>query len=256
MYARLLSILPSLSYSILGPSGSRQGYRIPPIICATSRHPGRTEHLTRIDGKQRCMSINSFVPGVIPFVSPENGKRCWYIRRAGSKRQRALLPDDLQQRFERVTLSMVEYRGISDAQQRDFSGERGRGLPSWFLRGKERLTAERVQLGVPPRSSEKLGAISSPWAKWIDIFRRKYILEPGTLGTVFKWLQNQDRALLNLAGFVHMAFTSSNRCIPSQTTLTMFLSQQAHSEFKRKVENALDCSCVSHRSFQIERSGL
>ncbi len=99
-----------------------QNYYIPAVMFAVSYDEDGNEIRTCIDGKQRCTSIVNFMDGKIPFISPHTKERYWYSM-YGAKRGGLQLPDSLKRKFDQVQMQAVEYRDISDIQQRDIFRE-------------------------------------------------------------------------------------------------------------------------------------
>jgi len=56
--------------------------------------------------------------GTIPFVSPYTKEKYWYVLYE-NKRNSKELPAALKKKFDNLQLSLVEYREITDQQQRD-----------------------------------------------------------------------------------------------------------------------------------------
>ena len=60
--------------------------------------------------------------GKIPFIPPNSREKYWYANYGGG-RSGSQVPDTLKKRFDRVQMQAVEYRGLSDIQQRDIFRE-------------------------------------------------------------------------------------------------------------------------------------
>lgn len=197
-------------------------YHVPPVLFAITVNENGEELHTCIDGKQRCTSILNFMDGKIPFVSPHTKEKYWYSM-YGTKKRGLQLPEALKRKFNLSKLSSVEYRDITDMQQRDIF--------------------QRVQLGVSLSSAEKLQAIPGPWPTWVVELIKKYVLEPYTLGdkNVLDWELRRGRPFQNIAGFIILAHDPDLVSVPAFKQIQTFFARgdSPDRHFKRKVEMTL-----------------
>ncbi|ORX34990.1 hypothetical protein BD324DRAFT_609725 [Kockovaella imperatae] len=198
-------------------------YHIPPILlnAVSQADPEADVQMICIDGKQRCTSIREFMDGTIPFQSPKTKERFWYTK-YGDRKQGKQLPEALRRRFEMIQIPIVEYKDLSQEQMRDIF--------------------QRVQMGMPLTTAEKMQAISSPWTNWILELQKKYISHEGTLGDMIKIDQTRGRAYQALSAFVQLAYYYPDRqSTISYVQQTVFLSRadQPDKPFKKKIEMTL-----------------
>jgi hypothetical protein len=173
--------------------------------------------------------------GAIPFISPYTKEKFYYVmyeKKFNSKE----LPPALKKKFDNLQLFLVEYREITDQQQRDV-------FRKWSSdHASQPLMAERVQMGVSLSAAEKLAAIPGPWPTWIVELLKKYVAEVGTLSTAITWDQSRGRPFQIIAGFIQMAVDPNAKAtIPSAQQLNKFLhrADPPDRHFKHKIEMAL-----------------
>ncbi|KLT38448.1 hypothetical protein CC85DRAFT_289512 [Cutaneotrichosporon oleaginosum] len=174
-----------------------------------------------IDGKQRCTSIQRFIEGRIPFISPNTREKFWYTDCPGQKGGKPL-PIVLKQRFDQLSIQVVEYRHLDIHQQRDIF--------------------QRVQLGMPLSAAEKLQALGGHWSTWITQLEKKYINANGGLkDTLPKFDVTRGRPFQILASLVMMVYDPESKTVPHSTTMTKFLERGDKPErsFQLKVEMTL-----------------
>lgn len=75
-----------------------------------------------LDGKQRCTSVQNFIDGRIPFLSPGTKEKFWYTTFPGQRGGKEL-PKALKQRFDNLNIQIVEYAHLSVNEQRDIFRE-------------------------------------------------------------------------------------------------------------------------------------
>jgi len=101
-------------------------YYVPPVIFAVEHKvvsDVEDEVRTCIDGKQRCTSIQMFIEGKIPFISPATKEKFWYTKFSTGQRGGRALPGALKRKFDNISIQVVEYDGISIDLQRDIFRE-------------------------------------------------------------------------------------------------------------------------------------
>lgn len=132
---------------------------IPNILFAEVNRKGKlVKHC--VDGQQRLTSIVSFMNGVIPYKHPVTKQNLWYTVPPSSVKgtqvkKFVLLPRRLKAKFDNIRLRCVTYRGIAEYQEREIF--------------------QRIQLGMPLGSAEKLQAIQSPRTDWACELIPKYL---------------------------------------------------------------------------------
>ena len=121
-----LAVIAGAVSALCASADRSQNFYVPPIILnavqTESPNGEPTEAFTCIDGKQRCTSIQSFMDGLIPFVSPKTKEKFWY-HKYGDKTRGKPLPDALRRRFDMVQIQVVEYRDLTEEQMRDIFRE-------------------------------------------------------------------------------------------------------------------------------------
>ncbi|WVR03288.1 hypothetical protein IAU60_000279 [Kwoniella sp. DSM 27419] len=196
-------------------------YYIPPILFSIEDgDDDRGEIRICLDGKQRCTSIQQFMDGLIPFISPATGERFWYTKFGTNKKGRQM-PDSMKRDFDMIQLMAIEYDRLPDDTQRDLF--------------------QRVQLGVALSAAEKLQAVASPWATWILELEKRYILEPGTLGQLLSWENRRGKPFQNLLGLIMLVIEPNKAVKPTAATMKHFISRSDTPEegFKARVQMTL-----------------
>lgn len=119
-----------------------RNYYIPPVIFHVISDSTGEEKRVAIDGKQRLTSIQRFIDGIIPHKDTTTGKK-YYSSKAAQVypgRNLNILPDNLEKRFYMKQIVCVEYDGLTETQERE--------------------VFNRVQMGVPLSTAERLAAVS------------------------------------------------------------------------------------------------
>lgn len=198
-------------------------YYVPPVIFAvTVDEETGEEKRVCIDGKQRCTSVVSFYDGKIPFKTA-SGHRLWYT--APGVRGGQVLSQALKRKFDQISLQVVEYPNPTMAEQRDIF--------------------QRVQLGVPLSSAERLQALGGEMPAWIRDLDTRFIGDKDNLAGFHGCLPQFDtkraKAFQILTAFVQMAFDGEKRTVPTAKSEEKFLSSGYVPErhFKWKIESAL-----------------
>ncbi|GMK54663.1 hypothetical protein CspeluHIS016_0112490 [Cutaneotrichosporon spelunceum] len=199
-----------------------QHYFVPPVIFAVQMNEEKgIEERICIDGKQRCTSIRRFIDGRIPFISPKTGEKFWYTTYPGQKGGKPL-SRLLKQRFDQLQIQIVEYSHLDLNQQRDIF--------------------QRVQLGMPLSTAEKLQALGGHWSSWITYLEKKYIVEKGGLRDKLpKFDVGRGRPFQVIASFVMMAYDPESKPAPTNVSLTRFFERDDRPErpFQQRVEMTL-----------------
>ncbi|BFZ64241.1 hypothetical protein YB2330_005380 [Saitoella coloradoensis] len=133
-------------------------YYVPPIIFSLSRILNQNNSKPRItrtvvDGKQRLSSIKAFMLGQIPYVGRDK-KKYYYTLEGVPDRRAKLLPEKARQKFKEQSLLCIEYKELKPEQEEDLF--------------------QRVQMGIPLTSAEKLQAVSGKWKSFIKELQAEY----------------------------------------------------------------------------------
>lgn len=132
----LMQVRPPHPQRVLTP----QHYYVPPVIFAVEMNEEKgIEMRICIDGKQRCTSVQRFIQGQIPFISPNTREKFWYTPYPGQKGGKPL-PEVLKMRFNQLNIQVVEYRHLDLNQQRDIFRE---ARPSLFSKLTRRARPAR-----------------------------------------------------------------------------------------------------------------
>ncbi|KAG8834310.1 hypothetical protein FRC17_009218 [Serendipita sp. 399] len=140
-----------------------RNYYIPPIIFRVI--PGGSDEQDRmicIDGKQRLTSIRRFIEGEIPHdrgtsldKDSETGVRYWSPRIQLNNRRSTdrHLPNNIFSQFNRKQIVCIEYHELTEDQERDIFN--------------------RVQMGMPLSSAEKMAAILSERSQFVRQLQKR-----------------------------------------------------------------------------------
>lgn len=144
-----VSITPLLVDDVAKTS---QHYYVPPVIFAVRGFDENgMETRVCIDGKQRCTSVQNFIDGRIPFISPGTKEKFWYTNfpgRTGGKP----LPLALKPRFDNLNIQIVEYAHLDMNQQRDIFRESSAPRHALLLTEPQNVSSSAC-LSLPLRSS-------------------------------------------------------------------------------------------------------
>ncbi|KAL1658095.1 hypothetical protein EV122DRAFT_226890 [Schizophyllum commune] len=187
-------------------------FYIPPIIFHLTKHEGKYTYIC-VDGKQRLTSIYRFFDGQI-YCECElrTGQKLWYRsdQVSGTGSARRLLSDKRRKAFEKIQFTCVEYEDVTGAQEREIF--------------------HRVQLGVALTASEKLAAIDSPRARYVQSILNDYFTEAGVLiHAPFNWDSSRgaDFRAITLVTYVSESLSEDSAApqrIPSVQVLSRWLS--------------------------------
>ncbi|ODQ56166.1 hypothetical protein SAICODRAFT_4361 [Saitoella complicata NRRL Y-17804] len=133
-------------------------FYVPPIIFSLSRILNQNNSKPRItrtvvDGKQRLSSIKAFMLGQIPYLG-RNETKYFYTLENVRERGAKLLPENARQKFKEQSLLCIEYKDLKAEQEEDLF--------------------QRVQMGIPLTSAEKLQAVSGKWKSFIKELQAEY----------------------------------------------------------------------------------
>ncbi|KAF5333571.1 hypothetical protein D9611_002455 [Ephemerocybe angulata] len=194
------------------------GIYIPPILFFMNDEGVRV----CIDGKQRLTSIDRFLTGQIPHKDPVTKKLWWFTTSEQSKTTRLEIPESARKEFLQRTVTCVEYRNLTPATEREIFN--------------------RVQLGSPLTSAEKLQAVNSATAAWLGALEQRFLLIKGGLLELIDLDTGRARAYQNLANLAYTCeglpneerFATSGKI--SQWVAT---SPAPSKQLKRTVEDSL-----------------
>lgn len=188
-----------------------------------------------IDGKQRCTSVINFYDGKIPFKSP-SGHKFWYT--AHGVRGGQTLSPALKRKFDQISLQVVEYPNPTKEEQRDIF--------------------QRVQLGMPLSSAERLQALGGEMSAWIrDLDKRFIMADDGFIAYLDKFDVKRARSFQILTAFVYMAY-DGKRIVPTANSEDKFLNSGIVPEqaFRWKVEATLSILLRIARDYYQQSFGV
>ena len=144
-------------------------YYVPPLIfkVISGVKEGTNERRkwrTCIDGKQRLTTIRKFFDGDIPYVDKKRNK--WYYRdpsNSTAKTSRRVLSDEQREFIDNVQIVNIEFEFLDAEQEEDMF--------------------QRVQLGVPLTTAEKLAALTGGLPSFINDLRSAYKNIPALIST-------------------------------------------------------------------------
>jgi len=159
-----------------------------------------------VDGKQRLTAISGFVSGRIPYIDRANRRTFWF--KQPKKKNGLEVPQHLKDEFLKMKIRCAEYDGINEIDERE--------------------VFQRVQLGTPLTSSEKLQAVSSPWTRWINSVNAQYVAGPDGLQDKLGISGKHASGYHAVAHIAYCCFhLPKKQKIPTFATLSKFLDQGA-----------------------------
>ncbi|KAJ7665540.1 hypothetical protein B0H17DRAFT_1143428 [Mycena rosella] len=115
-------------------------------------------------------------------VHPVKKQHFYYT--SPEKVQRLQIPDEEKIRFGQMNITCIEYSELTPTMEREIF--------------------QRVQLGMPLTTAEKLAAVDSPWAEWwITQLEHRHISIDGGLSETLHWDTKRGREFQNVAQFVY-----------------------------------------------------
>ncbi|KAJ6515810.1 hypothetical protein C8R45DRAFT_1140839, partial [Mycena sanguinolenta] len=239
-YQRVNVVWPPQKQALLIDSLFRKFY-VPPVIFAVTKDEDGVPIRICVDGKQagqRLTSIQRFLDGQLAYVQ---SKKSWYYtcpESSQSTKQKLQLPDEVKREFDAKPITCVEYSDLTPAMEREIF--------------------QRVQLGMPLTTAEKLAAIHSPWTEWISMLESTYIcksshrflivlndldaaVEEG-LSTKLSLSAARGREWQNVAHFVYCCdgYPESEN-VPTPQKMDKWLSRvdPPGEQFKQEIDQAL-----------------
>lgn len=196
-------------------------FYVPPVIFALVKDDDGEDTRVCVDGKQRLTSIQKFFDGQIAYRDPTTKKLWYYTCSETNKSSRNEIPPEGKKLFAEKLMTCVEYRNLTA--------------------GAERDVFQRVQLGVALTAAEKLQAISSPWATWINKLESRYISADDGLTDVLKFDTKRGRNFQNLAHFIYCCDGFPEQLVPTQTKVEkwMYRADEPRREFQEAINNVL-----------------
>ncbi|KAJ7754231.1 hypothetical protein DFH07DRAFT_868609 [Mycena maculata] len=159
-----------------------RNFWIPPVVFAVTMDEDGVPTRVCVDGKQRLTSIQRFMDGQLPYIQSKK-QHFYFTAPESTKSSRLQIPDHIKKMFTDKQITCVEYSELTPAMEREIF--------------------QRVQLGMPLTTAEKLAAIDSPWAEWISKLESRHISIEGGLSQVLSWDTKRGREFQNVAQFVY-----------------------------------------------------
>lgn len=106
----------------------------------------------------------------------------------------------------------------------------------------EREIFQRVQLGMPLTTAERLQAISSPWATWIGSLEAQFVSAENGLANVLQWDTKRGRDFQCIAQLIYCCDQLPEQTgPPSMLRLSKWLlrTDEPPSKFKKSINNVL-----------------
>ncbi|KAI9456627.1 hypothetical protein F5148DRAFT_984387 [Russula earlei] len=205
-------------------------FYIPPVIFAVMQDEDGEEVRVCVDGKQRLTSIVKFLDGhVRSHRDPDTRKLWWYQVPAAHKGRRNEISMEGKRKFEDKRITCVEYRALSPASERE--------------------VFQRVQLGMSLSAAEKLQAIASPWADYVNELDMKYISISGGLASHVEFDTKRGRTFQNIASMLYCCQDVDLRRTPSAPQLERWLNdpdgptRTFQFRVERMLSNLLEIAC-------------
>ncbi|KAJ7498833.1 hypothetical protein FB451DRAFT_11880 [Mycena latifolia] len=199
-----------------------RNFWIPPVVFAVTMDEDGVPTRVCVDGKQRLTSIQRFLDGQLPYIQSKK-QHYYYTTPESTKGQRLQIPDRDKEEFVKKKITCVEYSQLTPAMEREIF--------------------QRVQLGMPLTTAEKLAAIDSSWAEWISKLESRHISIEGGLSTALDWDTKRGREFQNVAQFVYCCdgYPESQN-VPTAPKMESWLSRldAPGEQFKKDIDDALD----------------
>ncbi|KAK7470566.1 hypothetical protein VKT23_001990 [Stygiomarasmius scandens] len=199
-----------------------RNFYIPPVVFAVQQDEDGETLRVCVDGKQRLTSILQFLDGQLAFKD-QWGQSWWYTIPEGSpsKAKRREVPRRWKRKFEKKQITCVEFSDLRI--------------------GQEREIFQRVQLGVPLTIAEKLAAIASPVATWINELDDRQMGAQNGLSDVIDIELKRGKNFQNMAQFVFCCHFVDEELFPSGRRFEDFLNQRQEMtmDMKKQLEKAL-----------------
>ncbi|KAJ7094685.1 hypothetical protein B0H15DRAFT_798834 [Mycena belliarum] len=172
--------------------------------------------------KQRLTSIQRFLDGQLPYIKSKKAQ-FYYTSPESTKGHRLQIPESRKKEFVEKEIVCVVYDELTPALEREIF--------------------QRVQLGMQLTTAEKLAAVDSPWARWINTLDSRHVSLEGGLGTVLDWDTRRGREFQNVAQFVYCCdgYPDAHN-VPTAPKMETWLSRKDDpgERFKQDIDRALD----------------
>ncbi|KAI9442357.1 hypothetical protein H4582DRAFT_1927934 [Lactarius indigo] len=201
-----IDLNPPYQRDVVWPTGKQMeivdslfhNFYVPPVIFAVMRDEEGEEVRVCVDGKQRLTSI------VKSDRDPDTRKLWWYQVPAAYRGKRNEISLEGKKKFEEKRITCVEYRALTPTSERE--------------------VFQRVQLGMSLSAAEKLQAIASPLADYVNELDMKYVSISGGLGSHVEFDAKRGRTFQNLASMLYCCEDVDLRRTPSAVQLEKWLS--------------------------------
>ncbi|KAF8263505.1 hypothetical protein EI94DRAFT_1772914 [Lactarius quietus] len=223
-----IDLNPPYQRDVVWPTGKQMeiidslfhNFYVPPVIFALMRDEEGEEVRVCVDGKQRLTSIVKFLDGHV-HRDPDTRKLWWYQVPAAYRGKRNEISAEGKKRFEEKRITCVEYRALTPTSERE--------------------VFQRVQLGMSLSAAEKLQAIASPMADYVNELDMKYISISGGLGSHVEFDSKRGRTFQNLASMLYCCEDVDLRRTPSAIQLEKWLSgpKEPTPVFRARMERTL-----------------
>ncbi|KAJ7590773.1 hypothetical protein C8J56DRAFT_542375 [Mycena floridula] len=174
-------------------------YYVPSLIFSVDTNSEGYEIRTCIDGKQRLSSIQRFMNGDINYKDSVTGKRLFF---QGEGKKKVITPQQ-RQRLEGSQIPCVEYRNLTDEQEREI-----------FM---------RVQMGVALTPAERMMAINGPYPRFLREIKDR--LSTGIPDTQL-WNNHRSRDFTAIARSLYMIDDSCTVAEPTNARIEAWLSSE------------------------------
>ncbi|KAJ6598980.1 hypothetical protein DFH09DRAFT_1303546 [Mycena vulgaris] len=199
-----------------------RNFWIPPVVFAVTMDEDGVPTRVCVDGKQRLTSIQRFLDGQLPYIKSKK-EHYYFTSPESTKSQRLQIPDHEKEAFVQIKITCVEYSELTPELEREIF--------------------QRVQLGMPLTTAEKLAAIDSPWATWISNLESRHISIEGGLSQVLDWDTKRGREFQNVAQLVYCCdgYPDSEN-VPTAPKMESWIGRDdpPREGFKQDIDKALE----------------
>ncbi|PVG02211.1 hypothetical protein CPB86DRAFT_870502 [Serendipita vermifera] len=182
-----------------------RNYYVPPVIFRVIvEGKNQDEKRICIDGKQRLTSIQKFIDGHIPHKDSVTGTKYWSPKatKDGKHHKQGrlhILPERLMSQFHRRQIVCIEYYNLKEEQERDIFN--------------------RVQMGMPLSTAERMSAISGQNSELVKRLEKKLSNWPENVP-----LANDRKRRFQLVGHIVRGIGSLPKFVdPSNQSLEKWL---------------------------------
>ncbi|KAH9034821.1 hypothetical protein EDB85DRAFT_1863556 [Lactarius pseudohatsudake] len=229
-----IDLNPPYQRDVVWPTGKQMeivdslfhNFYVPPVIFAVMLDEEGEEVRVCVDGKQRLTSIVKFLDGHVRLQHSSAPNLWWYQVPAAYRGKRNEISPEGKKKFEEKRITCVEYRALTPTSERE--------------------VFQRVQLGMSLSAAEKLQAISSPLAEYVNELDMKYVSISGGLGSRVEFDAKRGRIFQNLASMLYCCEDVDLRRTPSAVQLEKWLSgpKEPTNAFRDRMERTLSSLLV------------